>query len=618
MTRMQPQLGLLHRPLRGRAGVGILAILLIVFGPSWVQAQDQEPTLATRLLPNPIGLGQETILEIRVMVAAMRLLRVQPTFELDNLEIVAGPFREQSMQFVNGAISNSTTLRWRLRPTTVGEGRVTNIRVQVGDQTIVGTDLSVAVQEKAVPEAVPRQRQADPMEQFFQRRSRDPFSQRESEPELHLRAETNPGDPFVGEQVHYTLYLFTRNDVTAVNAEDLPDFEGFWNEEPSADAKPKRAETVTIDGRQWLRVALLERVLYPLRPGELEIDPATMAFEVDLDSSGFFRDRRAVRRTSPAAKLSVRPLPAGGPPNASVGPINLKSTLEPANVEAGQAAQLEVVARGRGNLRRVPDPVIEAPGGVEIYPPQGESSQKFNPNGVQFTRKWRWVVVPDRAGSYQLPKITIPYFDPQTESFAVASTESHLLEAVPAVRAAEPQRRVDRSPLLHPVRMAAVAGLEGSRDRGWGLWLLALAAVGVAMTAFSDLRRGSESSALDNPGTTALPVVAGEKSRRPRQVLQQALSAVSSSESRRTAPAIEAAVRRYLVERWGLPENAAPESWVEHLQGKGLPLAALDRLEKLTEDLYYLRFAPQLSQTDRLATELKNSALEWVKRLPRR
>lgn len=567
----------------------------------------QGPTLTVTVAPSPIGVEQETILQIRVEVAAMRLLRVQPAFEIENLEVVAGPFQEQSMQFVNGSISNSTTLRWRLRPTTVGEAKVHNIQVEVGEQTLTAEDLTLTVREEAVPEAEPPPRRPDPLEEFF-RRGRDPFRPSQvSKPELYLRVETNPGDPFVGEPVHYTLYLFTRNDVTAINAEDLPDFEGFWKEEPEGDNEPKNAQTVTIDGRKWLRVALLERVLYPLRPGELTIAPATMAFSIDLDRSGFFRDRRSVRRRSPETTLTVRPLPAGGPATGvPVGRVRLASKLEPATVEVGEAAKLEIVARSSGNLRRIPDPRIKAPDGIEIYPPQGEIDRRFTPSGVEFTRKWSWVIVPRAAGEYRLPPIDVPYFDLQSETFETALAEGRTLSVSPA--SVPIDAGLAPATHLHPVRLAPVAALEARPAANWSTWLLLAASLAVVFVAVGDFR------SVTTPAASA-PPTSGTTSRRQ---LVDAITTLPDDDPRRTAAELEAVIRGYLVSRWGLDERASLDGWVEQLNGSGMSEVGLERLTDITDDLHYLRYAPQLSQREHLVADLKSAALEWARRMPRR
>lgn len=595
--------------LHARLKWALLLLLTPLLGTLPVRAQ--EPALTVAVSPSPIGIDQETLLQIRVEVAAMRLLRVQPAFEIENLEIVAGPFQEQSMQFVNGSISNSTTLRWRLRPTAIGEAKVHAIAVEVGDQRLTAEDLTLMVQEESVPLAGSPQHRQDPLEEFFQR-GRDPFRPRAAaRPELYLRVETNPGDPFVGEPVHYTLYLFTRNDVTAVNAEELPDFEGFWKEEPAGNDEPKNAQTVTIDGQQWLRVALLERVLYPLRAGELPIAPATMAFTVDLDRSGFFRDRRSVRRQSPETTLAVRPLPAGGPGRAvPVGRVNLTSSLEPARVEAGEAAQLKIMAQSTGNLRRLADPAIEAPTGVEIYPPQGEIDRLFTPSGVEFTRTWSWVVVPQMAGEFPLPAVEIPYFDLQSETFQTANVDAVTLSVIPAtVPLGSTLGGGHSAGGLHPVRMASVAALEGSRRPDWSNWLLVAGLVGTFLIAVNDLRA--------RPAASSPPTRSAGRGGTRRDLLA-AIAAIDNDDPRRAAAELEREMRSYLVNRWGLDDGAPFDDWANRLKDSGIPETTLERLKRITADLHYLRYAPQLSQRGHLVDDVRNAAIEWARRMPRR
>src|SRR4029453_8827970 len=91
-------------------------------------------------------------------------------------------------------------------------------------------------------------------------------------PKVFLRAVATPERAYVGQQITYTVYLYTQGDVTSVNPKALPAFRGFWVRELELPQR-LRADMVDEGGERYGRVALLQRALFPLAPGPVTIEP---------------------------------------------------------------------------------------------------------------------------------------------------------------------------------------------------------------------------------------------------------------------------------------------------------------------------------------------------------
>jgi hypothetical protein len=204
------------------------ALLLSLGTSSLVAAADLE--VRARLEPETIGIDQMATLTIEVEGDGQGRLQADPDFQLENLEVVAGPYSQQSFQFVNGTTSRSATISWRVRALDLGKGKVHSLRVRVGDQVVELADLAVTVQSDPVEQEEPQQPK-DPFEELLEP-FRDPRwaprSRSRSRGEVFLKAAVSPANPYVGQQVLYTLYLYTQSDISSINPESLPDFQGFW------------------------------------------------------------------------------------------------------------------------------------------------------------------------------------------------------------------------------------------------------------------------------------------------------------------------------------------------------------------------------------------------------
>ncbi|HVF62262.1 MAG TPA: BatD family protein [Thermoanaerobaculia bacterium] len=557
-----------------------------------------------RLTPERIGLAETATLEIEARRSGFGRLRFQPEFELDNLELVSGPYEMSETSSINGAFARSLRLAWQLRPLGTGRAAVHAVRLRVGGGVVDLPAQFIEVQEEPAGLAAPRRvqpRPRDAWERFF---GGNPFEGlgRPDRPRVFLDAEVAPERPYAGQQAVYTLYLYTRDDVDAIQPKSLPEFRGFWVRElPLAQRLP--TEMVEVDGVRYGRVVLFKKAIFALRPGRHELAPSVMELIVRVGERRFFGPPMTrpeqLTASSPPVAVEVRalpPAPVGF--SGAVGRLELAARLEPQELAVGEAATLTLTLAGDGNLQGVRAPELPERRYLEVFPPQQQAEEEIREETVRGRRSWSWVVVPERAGRYALNLPEVPFFDPQTASYRLASAPVVEL----AVRPAEPGSAAAAA-RLHSIRSAALPPEPARRfDERLLPWLFALPWVGV-VAGIVWRRNGGRAGHGRVRGGAPAKVLAGrlreaEGEERPRQA----------------AARIEEAWRDYLAARWNLPPGTASTVWAEKLAAQGAEREAARELVQLADDLHYLRYAPQLSATETLRRE----AVERSRRLLRR
>ncbi len=577
------------RPSQGpRRPAGAIAGLLVASSVfAWgAAAGAAEPQAKAELAPSVIGPEETAVLVVEVATDGFGRVSFEPTFELENLEVVSGPSTTQSQSWVNGRTSSSLRLTWRLRPIAVGPAAVRTLRVQVGAQQLALPDQALEVAAQAPPRPRPPQ---DPFEALFGEDRMAPFRRPArapaAEPKIRLRAEAEPRAVYAGEQVVWRLVLETQADISAFNPRSLPDFQGFWVREiPLPDRQ--RPEFVEIQGERFGRVAMLQRALFPLRSGRQTLDPVSADVVARVADATWFgplgRDRQVALATDPM-ELEVRPLPAA-PPDFSgvVGPVEVSAALDRTRVAAGQAATLSVAVRGFGNLQGLLPPELELPAGVRSFPPQPLSEEEVVGGRIRTTLSWRFVLVADRPGSYPLPAVRRVYFDPASGEYRAAESKALALEVTAGAAAHAPVPAPGAEPGDGADTGTPERGADG-RARTILLALILALAVGLAVLAIR--RRGRPARAA-------------------RERLAAAIAAARREESpRQAAILLEEAWRAFAAERWGVPAGLPVAHWPGRLESAGVAQTRAAALVELFEELHYLRYAPELSSVETLRDE---------------
>lgn len=598
----------------------VLYVLCVLSGP----AHAAETRVKATLEPERIGVDETATLTIEVRGGGLGRIRITPDFNLHNFEIVGGPYKFEDIRLGDGRLSRSFRISWRLRALDTGEARVRDLRIRLSGHTYLLGDREVRVQEEpvGVPSAAwdprdPRREENDPLDRIFDRWT-PPWRQEQRRPPVFLRAEVRPLKPVVGQQVLYTVYLYTLADVSAVTPRSVPEFQGFWVLDiPQPQKLP--TDLVELNGKRYGRVVVLQKALFPLQAGQHELEPTEMDLLVRQVDRSFFgppvANLEQVSLRTAAMPVLVQPLPpAPAGFTGAVGSMALTAKVEPERVRMGEAATVTLTLAGEGNLQGVPEPEIPEVPGLTVLPPQQDGEEKLFGTTVKGSRTWSYAVVPERAGSYSLPAARIPYYDPEKGEYQVASAPPLQLTILPApvVEVAEKAVKGPEARSSATARQAPEPGdtpggpVRPAWTRRWRAllpWALALTGALALMYVLVQRRRGG-----------AVPVPGSHRPARHR--LEHALKeAEAETRPRQVAARIEEAWRELLAERWDIPPGTPSPRWGDLLADRGADPEAARELVRLADDLHYLRYAPQLSACDSLCGEVLGRCRQLARRL---
>jgi hypothetical protein len=345
---------------------------------------------------------------------------------LTNLTVVGGPYQSTQVSIVNGRMTQARSWTYALRPQAEGPAEVG--AVTAGEETAPAIRIevvagSVRPQEPA-RRADPFGRDpfgADPFEDFFGQRRRP-----RAEPKVLVELVPSRTTLRVGEPLLLTYVLYTQVAVSNLNFKDAPQFQGFWVEDLEQPRNPPSGEAATVGGEPYRKFPILRKLLFPTRAGTLEIPPATL--RITLPARGFFDEGQTIERSTKPIEVSVRALPDEEGFSGAVGRFEATTSLDKQEVALGEAALLRFRVEGTGNLKWLDRPPKIEVTGAKVYPPQVKSDLEVTPRGIEGSKTWEFVVVPETGGVLEVPPVDFRFFDPRREQIVTSTTEPLTLQ----------------------------------------------------------------------------------------------------------------------------------------------------------------------------------------------
>jgi hypothetical protein len=205
-------------------------------------------------------------------------------------------------------------------------------------------------------------------------------------------------------------------------------------------SQPEPFETHGGDARTGL--AYHSRAIAP-SAGRVRLSPTSQLINLSVGVSGFgfFQQRQyqqfAVSDT--AVSLEVRPLPPAPPGfTGAVGEFKIASKVVPIEVKVGEPVTWTIELSGSGNWPEIRGlPSREAPADFQVIQPKPKRTQA---PGKLFdaTLAEDVVLVPTKAGTYELPALNFVYFDPASGTYKTISAPGATVTANPAPSAGAP------------------------------------------------------------------------------------------------------------------------------------------------------------------------------------
>jgi hypothetical protein len=578
---------------RGHVGAASIVLAALVVASGSAPASAQSATIAMTANRTELSVGETFQLQVRLDVTDAQA----PDPELPDLSPfdVIGRQVSRPMQFSFGFGSQTQVVRstvlytFSLRALAPGTYPLAAPRANIAGRPFVGNPLTIVVRgggggASNVPGTpgganVPSSRPPP-----------GPLTGAIYDDVAFLQTVTEPSDPYVGEQVTVTIYLYMRGPLRgAPTITDEPTTDGFWVHDLLPPQRTLEGTQQMVGSMPFHAYMLRRFAAFPLRAGEVTIGPMSVQIPMGTVFDIFSTPQPDQSRTGVPVTLDVRALPTAGRPagDVHVGALALEAALDRTQAPTGDAVTLTLRASGSGQVEalRVEAPVID---GLRILAPQ-TSAQVSAPSGVvQGVRTFEWLMVPEREGTFEIPAFRVPTFDPRAGTYGAAESSPLTLTAAGnpvapsdvAPDEEDPSEEAADEAAFGPVRTesALARRIDPITRRAWYPW--ALAAIPLAWLALvigRALRARSGARGLD-PGKRA----SGEARRR----LASAEAAAKAGDPRAHYAAVSLALKSVLEGRLGESVGSLTHPQMrKHLRERGMSedlIAALvDELEAI-------------------------------------
>jgi hypothetical protein len=551
----------------------VIVVLCAFLALLAVPARAQSGSVRAEVDANKIGTDDTVTLSIVMEGDAASLEAGLPA--LRNLRVVSGPSTSSQISIVNGSMSRQKIYSYELRAERSGVAEIGAVAVQGHAPT---NPITIEVASGSIRPAQKRQDPfgmdpfggRDPFEDFFGRARRQPATQGK----VFVEAAPTRTSVKVGEPILVTYYVYTQISLQGVEFAEAPQYPGFWTEEIQRSAGESLGQNTTVEGETYLRYPVLERLLFPTKAGLLVLPEARLRL---VPVAGPFGVAASVERSTKAIRIQAEPLPKDVSDASAVGDYEVMSSVDRDKITMGEAFTYRFRVKGRGNLKWVDAAPKLAIDGLRIFAPKESSDLKTTRQGIEGSKTWEYVIVPEKEGSFRVPEVPFRFFDPTMGLSRTSTAEALDLEVTPAAGA--PRQSVVRA--AHGVSLRA--DLDAKRR---DLVLPALGVAALALVANLYVLKARPASAKTG-NRSAAGVAAALKALRDPAILDGTKERAAS----RIAEALETAF-------------GARRTWPSDDRG--------DLLRTLADDLEFLRFAPQLGNYDEKLREVRDRAMALV------
>jgi hypothetical protein len=342
----------------------------------------------------------------------------QPSF--DGFKLIAGPSQQVSQSWVNGRSSFEKIYSYYLLPNQKGSLVIKQATIEYNGQVYKTSPIKINVTAAV-------EQPKDPNDTSVS-----------ADDNIYLVADISKMNPFVNEPITivYKLY-FTNVGISNFRELNKPKFNDFWSQ--NIEIKQLVAEEGMFKGENYRYVVLKKVVLYPQKPGKLDIEPLSMDIDVQLPSNRRDVFGRMVliednKRVSAGAKtITVKALPEAGKPedfSGAVGNFDFKVTPTKTNLKNGESLDLIVSVTGKGNMKlfSLPKPVV--PNALEMYDPVHNEQVTTSLAGMSGKVSDNYTIVPQYKGNYPVKPMQFSYFDLGSKSYKTITSAEIMINVL--------------------------------------------------------------------------------------------------------------------------------------------------------------------------------------------
>ena len=547
-----------------------------------------------------VGLDDQITLTISVSGNVKSI----PQPQLPSLEgfTVYSAGRSQNFTYSGGKIASSVTFNYILVPRKAGKFTIGSAQIVLDGKTYRTDPINITISAEEEPEAAPAPSQ------------KESVTKKELQgKDLFIETSVDKKKAYVNEQITLT-FRFYQGVRLFHNPEYFPpSLTGFWAE----DLPPRKQYYKVVNGRQYF-VQELKTALFPTASGKHTIGKAELKCTIedldrflskdpfrmlDRDLMSLFRQGKPQVLRSKPIQIEVLPLPEMGKPEnfgGTVGNFKLRVSVDKKEVEVGEPITLRMKISGAGNVKSVGKPTLPELKDFRIY--DSGSSENISKKNylVQGVKTYEMVLIPKKAGKYNLPPLEFPFFEPKTKSYKTLRSEPILITALPGAQISPTEMaQLSKQEIGHAIKDIRYIKLSTSQLKNQGDHLyknpLFLFFQLIPLLAFAISWRYQKHQEKLNSDVGYARMRRAHKFAKKR--LGRARKLISTEKSKEFYSEVAKAMIGYVGDKLNLPAYGLTKDKIEfELSSRGIEKEKIDNLLKLLDSCDYARFAPGLSE----------------------
>ncbi|MBI2269253.1 MAG: protein BatD [Bacteroidetes bacterium] len=345
----------------------------------------------------------------------------KPPAALKDFDIYSGPNHSNSVQIINGSMSQSTSISYYIAAKREGKITIGPASITVNGNKKESNSITIEVSKAS---------SGNPNAGNQGGNQGNAAAAQSSDENLFARTSVNRTKVYQGEQITVVHKIYTRLSLRGFQDVKFPTYNGFW----SQDAPQKGQITLSnenIEGVNYSVAELRRTFLFPQRSGTLEIDPINVECVVRQRSrqpqnvfdqffgTGGYEDVLMKAKSKPV-KIEVMPLPETNKPenfSGAVGNFTFKASMNKNKVKTNEAVNLSISISGSGNLKLIDEVKVNVPEDIEKYDPKINDNISANNSGVSGSKSFEYLLIPRHAGEYKIDQVSFSYFDPDKKTY---------------------------------------------------------------------------------------------------------------------------------------------------------------------------------------------------------
>lgn len=335
-----------------------------------------------------------------------------PVFK--NFTKVSGPNQSSSMSIVNGQMSQSKKVVYRLKPKKIGTFTLPAVLVTINEEDILTNTVDVEV-----------------VKEFSNIEEGDVLKVKE---ETFVRVIVSKEDVYVGEQTLVTYKLYTRSRINQVELDDSDNFSDFSVYDlPFTNDWTREINKEVYEGKYYRTTIMAQYILIPKKQGLKTLEPRTYHMDIVVpngkkdfwgNSAG---DYIPITVISPKYQIQVKKLPSKGQPDnftGAVGQFTVENTLSNTSIELGDKLMLTQTLNGNGRLKSYHISNLNIPKGFNINQAEVSDTAYAEEQAIVGQKKNVQVLIPNKKGKYTFKVGGFNYFDPKKGKYIVIEEET--------------------------------------------------------------------------------------------------------------------------------------------------------------------------------------------------